>query len=347
MPTHTHAIDPVALATFDLSQTTDHGPSDGTSRVIERVAQPRTVYRYQLQDRALWRTKFKAPAFTLAARSAGSIVATVAQSRYATEVGIEGEESGFFCFTTVLRGETTLTRHGHETIGTGDCGLAFRPGPATRLLMGDGSVRSNIFLSAAEVVDALEHALDQHLSRPLEFRPDLGWGSGLGVTLKGQLDLLTSELQRSDGVANNPLALASMTDLLIALVLGGALHNYTHQLGRDPAGAVPAYLRRAKEFMCAHATEPLRMEQVAIAAGCSVRTLNAVFRSFRGNTPLQALHAIRLEQARRELTRGDSDDSVAAVSRRYVFTNAWRFRADFCRLFGVPPSETVRRAAIR
>jgi hypothetical protein len=84
MPTHTHAIDPATLATFDVSQATDHG-FDGTSRVMERVAKPSTVYRYQLQDRALWRTKFETPVFTLASRSAGSLLATFAENRYATE----------------------------------------------------------------------------------------------------------------------------------------------------------------------------------------------------------------------------------------------------------------------
>src|SRR3954463_6739399 len=120
----THAIDSVALATFDLSQATEHGPLDGTSRVIERAAQPSTVYRYQLQDRAHWRAKFEAPVFTLAARSAGSIVATVAENRYATEVAIEGEESELFCFTTILHGAMRLIGGGHETVSTGACGFA-------------------------------------------------------------------------------------------------------------------------------------------------------------------------------------------------------------------------------
>ena len=168
MPTHTHAIDPAALAMFDVSQATDHGSFDGTSRVMERVAKPSTVYRYQLQDRALWRTKLNTPVFTLASRGAGSVVATFAENRYATEVSIEGQESGLFCFTTLLHGDMKLIGRGHETISTGSCGFAFRPGPATRLLIGDASVRWNVFLSAAEVMEALEHALDQHLCRPLE-----------------------------------------------------------------------------------------------------------------------------------------------------------------------------------
>jgi transcriptional regulator GlxA family with amidase domain len=82
---------------------------------------------------------------------------------------------------------------------------------------------------------------------------------------------------------------------MVSLVLRGIPHNYLERLGSGRFGAVPAYVRRADDFMRANAAVPIRMEQVAAAAGCSVRTLNAVFRQFRDTTPLAALHTIRVE----------------------------------------------------
>jgi transcriptional regulator GlxA family with amidase domain len=58
---------------------------------------------------------------------------------------------------------------------------------------------------------------------------------------------------------------------------------------------MPGYVRRTEKFTRAKAVVPIRMERVATAAGCSIRTLIAVFRQFRETTPLAALHAIRLE----------------------------------------------------
>ena len=104
-------------------------------------------------------------------------------------------------------------------------------------------------------------------------------------------------------MTDNPVALASMTDLVVSLVLRAIPHNYGERLDRGPFGAVPAYVRRAEEFMRAKSAVPLRMEHVAAAAGCSIRTLNAVFHRFRETTPLAALHANRLEQAHAELNR--------------------------------------------
>ena len=60
--------------------------------------------------------------------------------------------------------------------------------------------------------------------------------------------------------------------------------------------------------MRTNAAAPIRMEDVAAAACCSVRTLGSVFRRFRDTTPLAAFHAIRLEQVHAELNR----EAVAA-----------------------------------
>ena len=97
--------------------------------------------------------------------------------------------------------------------------------------------------------------------------------------------------------------------------------------------------------MRVHCAAPIRITDIAAAAGCSVRTVGAVFRHFRGRTPLDALHAIRLEQVHGELSRGAGDASVGAVARRYGFTNASRFVTAFRRRFGETPLDVVRRAS--
>jgi transcriptional regulator GlxA family with amidase domain len=67
------------------------------------------------------------------------------------------------------------------------------------------------------------------------------------------------------------------------------------------------------------------------------------FRRFRDTTPLAALHAIRLEQVRAELSHSAERASVAEIARSYGFTNAGRFAAAYRRRFGEPPAETARR----
>ena len=339
------AIDPARLTTFHVVRANDPAELDGRSRVSDRLPEPSRIYKYRLRDRALWRMRFDRPIFSLATRSEGAVLASFADSSFATEVSIDGNEGDLFCFTTLLNGGLTLIQDGEPTTGTVARGLAFRPGPETRLLTSDDSARANVFIKVAEVEDALEHMLDDCLRRPLEFRPALDWSSGLAASLKYQLDFVMHEFQRPDGVASNAVALASMTDLLVTLVLRAAPHNYADELEMGPAGAVPAYVRRAEEFMRANGTKAIRMADVAAAAGCSVRTLGAAFRQFRGTTPLAALHAIRLEQAHGELSLGATGTSIATIARRHGFTNPARFTAAFRRRFGETPSEVLRRGA--
>ena len=123
--------------------------------------------------------------------------------------------------------------------------------------------------------------LGDRLRKPLEFIPCIDWTGGLAASLKSQIDFLMLEMTRRDGVADNPAALASLTDLILTLIVRGIPHSYSERLARGQCGAVPAYLRRAEDFMRANAAVPLRMEQVANATGCSIRTLGAVFRQFR------------------------------------------------------------------
>lgn len=347
MPMAVPTIDPALLTMFDVVRARDPDDLSGKLRVTERVAKSSRIYTYQLQDSALWRVRFDQPIFTLATRSVGSILASYVDSSFATNVSVDGDEGDLFCFTTMLTGQTTLVQNGNSTTAADNCGLAWRPSPSTRLFMSDDNARTNAFFKVADIEGALEHMLDENLRQPLDFDPNLDWSSGLAASLKRQLDFVMHEFQREDGVASNPVALASLTDLLVSLVLRGAPHNYASRLDRGPYSAVPAYVRRAEDFMRANGVEPIRMSQVAAAAGCSLRTLGAVFNHFRGRTPLGALHAIRLDLARDELTLGTSGATVTAVARRYGFTNATRFANAFCRRFGETPSEAARRASVR
>ena len=87
-------------------------------------------------------------------------------------------------------------------------------------------------------------------------------------------------------------------------------HSQSHLLLHPTAAAAPRNVRRAEAFMYAHVSEPLSIEQIARAAGCSPRALQKAFVRFRGVTPHSHLRRIRYELARERLLNGD----VASVA---------------------------------
>ncbi len=342
------ALDPARLTAFNVVSASNPADFERLLRASERVPDSSRSYEYRLRNPALRRARFDSPILRLAIRSTGPILACHGGSRFATEILHEGECSDFVGFTTVLQGEMTLVDGGVALTGTAARGLAFRPRHGTRILTSDGSARTNVFVRIRELETALEHMLDARLRSPLDFRSDIDWSRGLAASLKWQLAFLMQEFERPDGVAGNAVALASMTDFIVALVLRAASHNYMDQLQGPAAAAVPRHVRRAEEFMRAHCAEPLRIADVAAAAECSVRTLGDVFRRFRGTTPLAALHRMRLERVHAELrlgAAGQPGETIGSVARRYGFTNTSRFGAAFRRHFGETPRDVVRSAS--
>lgn len=344
-PSEIPTIDRPLPAGFDVVLATDPAELDGLSRVSERFPTQSRTYKYRLQDRALWRQRFDRPIFGLATRSAGSTLASLGENRFATEVTIDGPAVEYYGVTSILRGALAVGQENVQTAAAEGRGLIYRTASGTRFLTSDASARASIFLKTEEIEGVLEQMLDERLRKPLEFAPVIDWTRGLAASLKRQVDFMLDEFRRTDGVADNAAALASMTDLLVTLLLRAVPHSYTDQLDCGSAGAVPAYVRRAEDFMRAHCTDPIRMVQVAAAAGCSLRTLAAVFRQFRGRTPLGALHGVRLDEARRALSLAETDLPVGAVAQRYGFTNASRFASAFRRRFGEAPADVLRRAS--
>jgi len=312
-----------------------------SSRVSERLHG--RVWSYQSQDRDLIRVRFDNPITWITQRRLGSMTISNGGDRFAAQIDIGGDGIDGYCFSAVLDGRVTLIQNGTETTCASTNGIVFRATPGTRLMASDANARENLWIGASTLEHALENMLGNRLHGPLVFKPGFDWSSGLAASLRGQIDFLMHEIKRQGGAGDNPVALASLIDLVVSLVLRGIPHNYLERLDSGRFAAVPAYVRRAEDFMRANAAVVIRMEQVAAAAGCSVRTLGAVFRQFRDTTPLAALHAIRLEHVHAELKHAATGGSVAEVARRYGFTNPGRFTAAYRRRFGETPTETAKR----
>ena len=173
------------------------------------------------------------------------------------------------------------------------------------------------------------------------FAPTIRWAAGAAAGLRRLLGHAEAEFADPGGLASNPIALVAFVDLFIHTALRALPHNYSERLAR-PDHPAPVHLRRAEAYLAAHADAPLRLEDVATDAGCSIRALQRAFRHFRGTTPHAAIHAARLDRARAELARGGAP--VAVIARRFGFSKPGRFIAAYTRRFGSPPPTGSPRA---
>jgi AraC-like DNA-binding protein len=320
----------------------DAGDLEPTSRLSGRLPKPNDAHRYVLRqpEHRAQRRGVLLARHTI--HQVGELQLSRVSERFGTRVEIADPGLPYHCFTLPLRGRMHVAVPGASqpaAVG-GNRGSIHGGQGGTAAVTSDGSARLNLWISRATVAAALATTLGETARAPLAFEPSLDWGGGCGPALRHLVLHLAAEVDRPGGIVSNPLALAAFTDLFAHSALAGLPHSYSARLARERTAASPGTLLRAEAFLHAHAGEPLRMEQVAAAAGCSLRALQLAFRRFRDTTPWAALQEIRLERARDELAR---DAPVAAVAVRWGFSCGGRFAAAYRRRFGELPAATRRR----
>jgi AraC-like DNA-binding protein len=113
---------------------------------------------------------------------------------------------------------------------------------------------------------------------------------------------------------------------------------------RDRGDDVPVAnrLRDAIRFIEEHATDRPAVPDIAAACGLSQRGLQDVFARTLGTTPNRFLRDHRLDQVRGSLLRGQAEQGVTTIARRWGFTNPGRFAAAYRERFGEDPATTLR-----
>jgi AraC family ethanolamine operon transcriptional activator len=107
---------------------------------------------------------------------------------------------------------------------------------------------------------------------------------------------------------------------------------------------------RAREYMQAHIDEPVSVSDLCAALHVSRRTLQYSFRDVLQLNAVAYLRALRLDGVRRELKRArdaaaGSRPCVQDVAACWGFWHLGHFVAEYRRMFGELPSQTLRGRA--
>jgi len=130
----------------------------------------------------------------------------------------------------------------------------------------------------------------------------------------------------------------------IEVLLHGQRHSASDAIDRfgGRAEALTPPLRRAREFLHAHADEPLDLAQLAEAAGTGIRALQLGFQRHFGTSISEMLRDIRLAHLNIRLAASSSDDSITDIAFELGFTHLSRMASAYRAKFGETPSATLR-----
>jgi AraC-like DNA-binding protein len=316
-------------------------PAQARGLLNEREASSR---QYEAVDRRRFRLEPESFRSQFSFASFGAMRASrVADSR-ATQVSIRTPGVDAYCVALVERGASRLVQPGRRdsAFANAETGVIFDSELCTRYAASDNSVRLILWVSGPRLRERLEVLLDGQSIRSLAFQPVFDQTRGAGATIRHMLEFLFAELARSDSLLANEIAIRAFEDNIALYLLLGLPHSHTQRLQQQRASAAPGTVKRSEEFMRANAGRPLTIAEIAQAAGCSVRALQAAFQNFRKTTPMAALRRIRLDEARAEILRAGRAESIARIAAGHGFGTPSRFAQLFRRTYGVYPSEAVR-----
>lgn len=165
----------------------------------------------------------------------------------------------------------------------------------------------------------------------------------------GLLHALATTPPLLDAAQRHPLVAVDLERLIVQWLLAGQplrpsqLHHPQQTRGTAAArhGIAPACVRRAETFIEAQFMLPLRLSDIAGAAGVPVRTLHDAFVRFRGLSPMQFVREWRLERARALLLGRGSAARVSDVALECGFMHFGRFAQAYRCRFGESPSQTL------
>lgn len=144
----------------------------------------------------------------------------------------------------------------------------------------------------------------------------------------------------------SPIAMTNLTQALACLLIRVVPHRFSHLLDKKIHLIAPRHVCRAIEFMHANIQYPFTMQDVAEAAGVTLRALETGFRDFKKTTPTAYLRTIRLQAARQDLLDPFNQQSMGDICLKWGFFHFGRFAASYRAAYGEKPSETKRRSGM-
>lgn len=194
---------------------------------------------------------------------------------------------------------------------------------------------------------SFERFAELHGGRPvrraLAMEPSLAMTGASGLALRSILGSL-AELAQAGHDDLPPLLLSHLETCFMSALLMCQARAGLDSFQQADRHAPPQAVGKVRDYLHAHAHEPIDLAALCEVAGVPLRTLHHQFQRHFGLTPQQLLRDIRLDRARADLLRGDPGASVTVVALNWGFEHFGRFAAHYRQRFGETPRETLHRA---
>jgi AraC-like DNA-binding protein len=203
-----------------------------------------------------------------------------------------------------------------------------------------------ILLVERKLVEQRAAALAGKAVSAVEFDPAIDLQTPAAQALQVQMEALV-DLAEGVGPSRGlpQVAAANWREALLDSLLIGQRHGLSEaiRIFSGHAETLPRALRRARDCLSAHATEPLDLAQLADEAGIGIRALQAGFQRHFGVSISEMLLDIRLAHLHACLKTASPEARIIDIAFELGFTHLSRMASAYRAKFGETPSATLRR----
>ncbi|MCB1385893.1 MAG: AraC family transcriptional regulator [Nitratireductor sp.] len=262
--------------------------------------------------------------------------------RFGAEVEVNPRAlDGFYLVQVPLRGSASIS-HGSDTVLVDEHTAAvLNPCLPTRLTWHAGCEQLILRIDSGALNALAETLIGHELARPVRFelavdrrRPEIAeWMTLLQACVAAAQhgpDHWGREDNRHQGVIEEQL----LTRLL--MVQPSVISHFLSRRALPAAGI--GKLCRARDFIHGHLRDPITLAQIARAAQCSIRGLQALFQQKFGCSPMQYLRNERLNMAHYLLQTAPDGVLVSDIAYDSGFSHLGRFAIAYREAFGQSPS---------
>lgn len=225
-----------------------------------------------------------------------------------------------------LRGEIRIASGKEERLARPGQGIIALPGERTTHVAPD-------YLGLVNVISKPRLAGDGRVLLP---------ASG---ELSSFVRYMVDAFDHGPALAANAKAHTAMAQLLAQLVAQSVSQSGDRDM--HCTDALERHVKRAEEWIEAHAGDMLSVADLAAYLGITTRTVQAAFKRHRGCTPRQMMERHRLERVRFALLHAGPGSTVASIALENGVIHLGRFATSYRTRFGEYPSDTLARSSNR
>jgi len=263
---------------------------------------------------------------------------------YQTDVNIDVAELTGIYVLMPIHGRLEVQSDGGQYHCEPGQAVVLNTGVALQKTLRDDYKQLVLKFDVEAVTQQLHRLCGVSLPAPVHFQPCLERDSKAGASWWRTVHYVLEELRNCDTQCSQQLVTEPLEQLLIQRLLHCQPHNHSQTLNTPSQPSLsPWYVKRAEQYLCTNACEPLSLASLAQTVGVSERSLQYGFKKSHGVSPMQYLKTLRLERARQNLLSAQPADSVTSIALACGFRQLGEFSRQYKQRFGESPSVTLRR----